>query len=185
MNYPSFEKPIAFIPRTPGCFIQRPLGYVMWTSSYISTVSLKERSLNILVPPREYFLAMLNRNLTLQRYKILYVSGNFSGILSRLYRRFTEPEIRRGFTTFPPMTILEEACHSLIIEEHDSRLYEDSAEMVEYISLALKPAAHKATVLLYTPAIDPFLEDLAKSADRVFYSKEGQTHIQVQEVRSR
>ena len=28
-------------------------------------------------------------------------------------------------------------------------------------------------VLLYSPGIDPFLEDLAKGADRVFYFEEG------------
>ena len=71
------------------------------------------------------------------------------------------------------MTILEEACHSLIIVEHDPLLYEDSQEMTEYISQALMQASHEATVLLYSPAIDPFLEDLAKSANRVFYFEEG------------
>jgi hypothetical protein len=45
--------------------------------------------------------------------------------------------------------------------------------MVEYIRQALKQAAHVATVLLYSSGIDPFLEDLAKSADRVFYFEEG------------
>jgi hypothetical protein len=68
---------------------------------------------------------------------------------------------------------LEEASHSLIIVELDPVLYEDSAEMVEYIQQALKQAAHEATVLLYSPGIDPFLEDLAKGADRVFYFEEG------------
>ena len=45
--------------------------------------------------------------------------------------------------------------------------------MVEYISQALKQAAHEATVLLYSLGIDPFLEDLAKGADSVFYIEEG------------
>ena len=133
------------------------------------TVSLKERSFNVLVAPREHFIQMLNRNLNLQRYKVLYVTGNFSGILSRLHRRFTELEIRRGFTTFQLMTILEEAHHSLIIIEHDPILYEDSREMVEY----MRQAAQEATVLLYSPGVDPFLEDLANGADRVFYFEEG------------
>jgi hypothetical protein len=59
-------------------------------------------------------------------------------------------EIRRGFTTFQLMTILEEAYHSLIVIEHDPLLYEDSAEVVEYISQAMKQSAHEATVLLYS-----------------------------------
>jgi hypothetical protein len=72
----------------------------------------------------------LNKNLNLQRYKVLYVSGNYSGILSKLDRRLTELEVRRGFTVFQLMTILEEAHHSLIIIEHDPMLYDDAAEMV-------------------------------------------------------
>ena len=53
------------------------------------------------------------------------------------------------------MTILEEACHSLIIVENDPMLYEDSTQLVEYISQALKQAAHEATVLLYSPRRNP------------------------------
>ena len=34
-------------------------------------------------------------------------------------------------------------------------------------------ASHEATVLLYSPAIDLFLEDLAKGADQVFYFEKG------------
>jgi hypothetical protein len=33
--------------------------------------------------------------------------------------------------------------------------------------------SNEATVLLYLTGIDPFLEDLAKSADQVFYFEEG------------
>ncbi|MDD1758583.1 MAG: hypothetical protein LUQ22_07625 [Methanotrichaceae archaeon] len=32
--------------------------------------------------PREHFVTMLNRNLNFQRFKVLYVTGNFSGILT-------------------------------------------------------------------------------------------------------
>jgi hypothetical protein len=46
------------------------------------TESLKERSFNFLVPSREHFVAMFNRNLNLQRYEVLFVTGNHSGILS-------------------------------------------------------------------------------------------------------
>jgi hypothetical protein len=77
-----------------------------------------------------------------------------------------------GFTTFQLITILEEAYHSLIIVEHDPMLYEDSQEMGEYIQQALKQAAQEVTVLLYSPGIDPFLEDLTKGAE-VFYLEEG------------
>jgi len=44
--------------------------------------------------------------------------------------------------------------------------------MIEYVSHAMREASHEATVLLYSPAVDPFLEDLAKGVDRVFYFEE-------------
>jgi DNA polymerase I len=60
----------------------------------------------------------LNSNLNLQRNKILYISGNYFRILTRMDRRFTSLEVRRAFTSFQLMTILEEARHSLILVEH-------------------------------------------------------------------
>jgi DNA polymerase I len=119
------------------------------------------------------FVQAMNSNLNLQRFKVLYVSGNYSAILNKLDRRFTELDIRRGFTVFQLMTILEEACHSLIIVEHDPMLYEDAQEMAEYVSQAMKEAAKDATVLLYASGADPYFEDLTRNADRVFYFEEG------------
>lgn len=49
------------------------------------------------------------------------------------------------------MTVLEEARHSLILIEHDPMLYEDAAEIVEYVYHALSDAGKEATVLLYSP----------------------------------
>ena len=137
------------------------------------TITLRSRSSNVLVAPRVMLIQALNKNLNLQRFKVLYVSGNYSGILSKLDRRLTELEVRRGFTVFQLMTILEEAHHSLIIVEHDPMLYEDAAEMVDYVSHSLRDASKDAAVLLYSPTVDPFLEDLMKNADRVFYFEEG------------
>jgi protein-arginine kinase len=79
------------------------------------------------------FAKTLNRNLNLQRFKVLYICGNYSSVLSRLDRRFQDLEIRRAFTVFQLMTILEEARHSLVIIEHPL-LYEDAQGMVEYLS---------------------------------------------------
>jgi DNA polymerase I len=137
------------------------------------TVTLMARSFNALVAPREMFTRALNRNLNLQRFKVLYVCGNYSAILSRLDRRFETLEIRRGFTVFQLMTILEEAQRSLILVEHDPMLYEDAREMTEYVSLALREAAKEAAMLLHSSGIDPYFEDLVRNADLVFYFEEG------------
>jgi hypothetical protein len=45
--------------------------------------------------------------------------------------------------------------------------------MADYVSRALSDAAKEAAVLLYSPSSDPFVEDLARNADRVWYFDEG------------
>jgi hypothetical protein len=105
-------------------------------------VSLFENTFNIHVAPPEMLAGAFNSNLNLQRYKVLFVSGNYSRILSRLNRNITELDIRRDFTSF--------------------------SEMVEYIAQHLRQTSRKATVLVYSPSMDPHLEKMAQLADRVF-----------------
>jgi hypothetical protein len=90
----------------------------------------------------------LNSNLNLQRYKILFISGNYSRILTRLDRRFTSLEVRHAFTSFQLMTILEENHHSFLIVEHDP--------------------------MLYSSSLDPHLQKITELADRVFCIYEGE-----------
>lgn len=131
-------------------------------------VSLLPETFNVLVAPVEMLVEALNSHINLQRYKVLYIPGNYSLILSRLDRKITELEIRRAFTSFQLMTILEENHHSFLIVEHDPMLYEGAREMVEYVAQALKQTAREATILLYSPALDPHLQKMAELADRVF-----------------
>jgi hypothetical protein len=63
-----------------------------------SSVSPRLKSFNALVAPNEMLAKTINRNLKLQRYKVLYIGGNYSSILSKLDRRFKDLEIRRAFT---------------------------------------------------------------------------------------
>jgi hypothetical protein len=106
-------------------------------------------------------------------YMVLYICGNHSTILSRLDRRFQDLEIRRAFTVFQLMTILEVVRHYWIIIECDPLLYEDATGMIDLASQEMSDAAKEAAVLLYSPGTDTFLEDLARNADRVFYFDEG------------
>jgi len=117
-------------------------------------ISLLEETFNVLIAPVELLTSALNSHQSLQRYKILFISGNYSRVLSRLDRNFTELEIRRAFTSFQLMTILEENHHSFLIVEHDPMLYEDAKEIVEYVAQALKQTSWEATILLYAPALD-------------------------------
>ena len=137
-------------------------------------VSLLEETFNVLIAPVDMLIEVLNSHLNLQRYKILYICGNYSRILSRLDRNFIDLDIRRAFTSFQLMTILEENHHSFLIVEHDPLLYEDATEMVEYVAKALKQTSREATILLYAPALDPSLQTITELADRVFCFYEGQ-----------
>jgi len=131
-------------------------------------VSLLPGTLNVLVSPVEMLVDALNSHLNLQRYKVLYVCGNYSRVLSRLDRNITEMEVRRAFTSFQLMTVLEENHHSFLIIEHDPMLYEDAEQMVEYVAQALKQTSREATILLYAPTLDHHLEKMTELADRVF-----------------
>lgn len=137
------------------------------------TITLRSRSFNALLAPKEMFIQALNSHLNLQRFKVLYICGNYSGVLSSLDRRFDAIEVRRAFTVFQLMTILEENRHTVVIIEHDPLLYEDAQDMTEYVSQAMRETAKDAAVLLYAPGADPCLEELIKSADRAFYFDEG------------
>jgi DNA polymerase I len=134
----------------------------------LPTVSLLPETFSVLIAPVELLAGALNSHLELQRYKILFISGNYSRILSRLNRNIIELDVRRANTLFQLMTILEENHHSFLIVEHDLLLYEDAAEMVEYLAQALRQTSRKATVLLYAPAMDPHLQKITELADRVF-----------------
>jgi hypothetical protein len=127
-------------------------------------VSQIEETFNVLVAPVDMLVEALNSHLNLQRYKILYICGNYSRILSRLDRNFTDLDIRRAFTSFQLMTILEENHHSFLIVEHDPMLYEDAKQMVEYVGQALKQTFREATILLYAPALDPHLQTMTDMA---------------------
>lgn len=131
-------------------------------------VSLLENTFNVLVAPPDLLVDAINNNLNLQRYKVLFISGNYSRILSKLNRNVTELDVRRAFTSFQLMTILEENHHTVLIVEHDPLLYEDTSEMVEYIAQNLQQTSREATVLLYSPASDHHLEKITPLADRVF-----------------
>ncbi len=131
-------------------------------------ISLLPETFNVLISPAGTLIDSFNNHLELQRYKILFISGNYSRILSHLNRNFTEVDIRRAFTSFQLMTILEENHHSFLIIEHDPMLYEDANEMVEYVAQHMKQTSREATILLYAPALDPYLQTMMGLADRVF-----------------
>ncbi len=132
------------------------------------TVSLFPDTFNVLIAPAEMLIDALNRHLDSKRYKVLLLVGNYSRILRKLDRNSAKLEVRRAFTSFQFKTILEENHHTFLIVEHDPMLYDDSEEMVEYLAKHMQQPSGKATILLYAPAPDIYLEKISELASRVF-----------------
>ena len=72
------------------------------------------KTFSILVAPAEMLAGALNSHQELQRYMFLFIYGNYSCILSQLDRN-TCLKVRRAFTVFRLMIILEENHHSFLI----------------------------------------------------------------------
>lgn len=143
-----------------------------------SPLTLPHNSFSVLIAPTEMLVDSLNYNLKeLQRRQVLYVSGNYSRILDKLDRRFTELDVRRAFTAHQLMTALKEAYQTLIILEHDPSLFEDAAEMAEYVGQALKEVSNGSSVLVYSPWTDRYLDEISKFADRVFVFNEVHKYV--------
>ena len=143
-----------------------------------SPLTLTPNSFSVLIGPTEMLVDSLNYNLKeLQRLQALYISGNYSRILDKLDRRFTELDVRRAFTAHQLMTALKEAYQNLIILEHDTSLFEDAAEMAEYVGQALKEVSNGSSVLVYSPLTDRHLDEISKFADRVFVFNEVHKYV--------
>jgi len=143
-----------------------------------SPLILVPNSFNVLIGPEVMLIDSLNCNLkTIQSLQVLYISGNYSRILDKLDRRFTELDVRRAFTAYQLLTILKEAYQTVIIFEHDPCLFEDASEVPEYVGQALKEASNNSSVLLYSPWTDRHLEEISKFADRVFVFNEVHKYV--------
>ena len=80
-----------------------------------------------------------------------------------------ERGIRRAFTSFQLMTIQEENHHSFLILEQDPMLNEeDGGEMVELHDSGPEADLTGATILLYSPPLDPHLHKMTDLANRMF-----------------
>jgi len=133
------------------------------------SILLQPGTFTILIAPEEQFVRFINQHFPhLQRHLTLYISGNFSRILGRIDRGCTDFDVQRAFTGFQLISILREAHHSLIWLEHDPGLCDDEGAPVRLIAATLAEAAGTSTVILYAPAYDAALREMAGVADRIF-----------------
>jgi len=123
---------------------------------------------NVIIAPERVIVSAINSNADLQRFLFLYVSGNYSRLLTSISRTSKNFEICRAFTAHHLLRLLREAAHTVILLEHDPTLFEGAEEMLPRISEALRDAGRESLVILYSPAMDRTLSALIRQADRVF-----------------
>ena len=99
---------------------------------------LKPGTYSAVICPESVITAALNSNADLQRFLFLYVSGNYSRILSGISRTSTNFEIRRAFTAHQLFTALREAAHTIVFVEHDPTLFDGATEMAGPVARGLK-----------------------------------------------
>jgi hypothetical protein len=136
-------------------------------------ITLQTGTFNAVIAPEEAILAGINDNRVLQRFLFLYVSGNYSRLLTGINRRSVNIEVRRAFTAFQLLQILRESYHTILFVEHDPSLYDGAEELADQVGHALKEAGERALVVLYTPRPDPSFEKMTRFATRVFYLAPG------------
>jgi len=128
-------------------------------------LTLRPGTFNAVIAPEKEIVTAINSNADLQRFLFLYISGNYSRILSGINRQSKNFDVRRGFTAHQLFTILREAGHTVVFVEHDPSLFDGAAAMLEPVAGALKEAARESLVILYTPVADRTFSALGRNAD--------------------
>jgi len=130
-------------------------------------ITIHPGAFTAVIAPEKKILAALNGNKDLQRFLFLYVSGNYSRILSGISRTSGNFEVRRPFTADQLLTVIHESGHTILFVEHDPTLFDGAERLLEPAASALRQAGREALVLLWAPASDRSFAALARRADRI------------------
>jgi DNA polymerase I len=130
-------------------------------------IALHPCTFNAVIAPEKVMISALNNNVDLQRFLFLYVSGNYSRLLSSINRSSKNFEVRRAFTAHQLFTILKEVSHTVVLLEHDPTLFDGAGEMMPQIAGMLKDISRESLVILYTPTIDRSFSVLMRQADHI------------------
>jgi hypothetical protein len=130
-------------------------------------MTLHPGTFNAVIAPEKVMISALNNNRDLQRFLFLYVSGNYSRLLSSINRSSKNFEVRRAFTAHQLFTILKEVSHTVVFLEHDPTLFDGTEEMMPQIAGMLKDIGRESLVILYAPSIDRSFSVLMRQADHI------------------
>ena len=80
---------------------------------------------NAVIAPGKVMLSALNTSTDLRRSLLLFVSGNYTRLLSSINPAYGNFDVRGAFTVAHQFfTILKEAGHTVVLLEHDPTLFE-------------------------------------------------------------
>jgi len=130
-------------------------------------MTLHPGTFNAVIAPEKVMVAALNSNTDLQRFLFLYVSGNYSRLLSSISRSSKNFEVRRAFTAHQLFTILKEASHTVVLVEHDPTLFDGAEVMIPQIAGMLKEVGRESLAILYSPSVDHTFSLLMRQADHL------------------
>jgi hypothetical protein len=130
-------------------------------------MTLHPGTFNAVIAPEKVMVSALNSNSDLQRFLFLYVSGNYSRLLSSISRSSKNFEVRRAFTAHQLFTILKEVSHTVVLVEHDPTLFEGAENMLPQIAGMLKDVGRESLVILYAPLTDHSFSLLMRQADHL------------------
>jgi hypothetical protein len=130
-------------------------------------ITIEPCTFTAVIGPERAVIDMINDNPDLQRYLFLFISGNFSRILSSIQRTGQNFEIRRPFTAHQLYTTLREAAHTVIFIEHDPTMFDGAWDMIKIIAGALRQISHETTIIIYSPTMDRAFSALIQDAPRV------------------
>jgi hypothetical protein len=130
-------------------------------------MTLHPGTFNAVIAPEKVMVSALNSNSDLQRFLFLYVSGNYSRLLSSISRSSKNFEVRRAFTSHQLFTILKEVSHTVVLVEHDPTLFEGAENMLPQIAGMLKDVGRESLVILYAPSTDHSFSLLMRQADHL------------------
>ena len=131
-------------------------------------LTLHPGTLNAVIAPGKVMLSALNTNTDLQRFLFLFVSGNYSRLLSSINPTCGNFDVRRAFTVAHQFfTILKEAGRTVVLTEHDPTLFDGAENMLHQIAGMLKEIGRESLVILYIPSINPAFSVLMRQADHI------------------
>ena len=130
-------------------------------------MNLYPGTFNAVIAPEKVMVSALNSNADLQRFLFLYVSGNYSRLLTAIDRTSKNFEVRRSFTAHQLFTILKEASHTVVLVEHDPTLFDGAEVMIPQIAGMLKEVGRESLAILYSPSADHTFSLLMRQADHL------------------